>query len=48
MLALRYFACDRCETVYASPDTPPWCDSCGCESVEEITERLQTDAYFLA
>lgn len=45
MLGLRFFACERCETVYANPPDPPHCDRCDTP-LREITERLQEDAYF--
>jgi len=28
VLGLRYFACEACGTVYASPDEPSDCDRC--------------------
>ena len=45
MLGLRFFACEECETVFAGPEKPPWCDSCDGDSFEEITHRLQANAY---
>jgi len=47
MLGLRFFACERCETVYASPNTPPYCDDCDGTTFRELTRRLQDDSYFL-
>jgi hypothetical protein len=46
MLGLRFFACERCETVYANPPDPPRCARCEV-ALQEITDRLQDDAYFV-
>jgi hypothetical protein len=46
MLGLRFFVCDRCETVHASPEESRSCTSCEGGSVREITGALQTDTYF--
>ncbi|WP_175501323.1 hypothetical protein [Halogeometricum limi] len=54
MLGLRFFACDRCDTVFADVAEPPWCDGCGGDdgcgggSFAEITSRVQRDEYFFA
>ncbi len=47
VLGLRFFVCERCETVHASPDEPPRCRDCGVGTFREITHRLQADTYFL-
>ncbi len=47
VLSLRYFVCEQCETVYASPDEPPNCNNCGGQSLREITHDLHSDAYFI-
>lgn len=47
MLGLRFFACLRCDTVYAAPEEPQWCDSCGHGALKELTRRMQTDEYFV-
>jgi len=46
MLGLRFFECRQCGTVFAGPDTPPYCDSCDGVRVTEITDSLQADTYF--
>jgi hypothetical protein len=46
VLGLRFFTCLACDTVYAAPDEPPWCDACDDGVVEEITDRVQSDPYF--
>ena len=46
MLGLRFFVCGGCDTVVASPDEPPWCDSCGDGSLEEITHELHADTFY--
>ena len=46
MLSLRYFVCEQCGTVYASPDEPPQCDDCGGLSLREITHKFHSDTYF--
>ena len=48
MLGLRYFACEACGTVYASPDEPSDCDRCDGARFAELTDALRADAgaYF--
>jgi hypothetical protein len=46
VLGLRYYACDRCETVFADVETPPRCGRCAAEGLREITRDLQGDDYF--
>ena len=46
MLALRYFVCQRCETVFAEPGEPPDCRCGSVDSIEEITVDVQTEPYF--
>jgi rubrerythrin len=46
VLGARFFACEECDTVFADPEKPPRCGSCDGESLDEITDRLQADAYF--
>ncbi|GEM_PF-376925 len=46
MLALRYFVCQRCETVFAEPGEPPDCRCGSVDSIEEITIDVQTEPYF--
>ncbi|WP_154325918.1 MULTISPECIES: hypothetical protein [Haloferax] len=46
MLGLRFFACVRCDTVYAHPETQTQCDSCDSGTLEEITHTMYDDAYF--
>ncbi|MYL17638.1 hypothetical protein GLW36_13420 [Halorubrum terrestre] len=48
-LALRYVACDACETVFArpdDPDEPTACDRCGTRPLRELTGIRGPDAYF--
>ena len=45
MLGLRFFACERCETVYANPPAPPQCHRCDV-CLREITDSLQDESYF--
>lgn len=47
MLGLRFYACDRCDTVFADPDAPRECGECADGRLNEITHRLQADTYFL-
>jgi hypothetical protein len=47
VLGLRFFVCDGCKTVHASPDEPPGCRDCEGRRLREITHRLQADTYFL-
>ncbi|CAJ51574.1 hypothetical protein [Haloquadratum walsbyi] len=46
MLGLRFFACNVCETVMAAPVEPSQCHDCHDEDIAEISEMLQSDAYF--
>jgi len=46
MLALRYFVCRGCETVFADPETPPACRCGSVDSIEEITVDVQAAPYF--
>jgi hypothetical protein len=46
VLGFRFFACDRCETVYASPAAPAVCDRCDGGRLTDITDTLRNDAYF--
>ena len=54
-LALRYVACDACETVFAVPDAtappdgpgePDGCDRCGARALRELRDVRGPDAYF--
>ncbi|WP_193309746.1 hypothetical protein [Halorubrum halophilum] len=48
-LALRYVACDACETVFALPDAPgdaDACGRCGAAALREIRGIHGPDAYF--
>ena len=45
-LGLRYFACDRCETVFALPDAPSECGRCAA-TVRELHGVRGPDAYFV-
>lgn len=48
-LALRYLACDDCETVFAlpnDPDEPAVCGRCGARPLREIHGVRGPDAYF--
>ena len=54
-LALRYVACDACETVFAvpdasaapnDPDEPAACDRCGAPALRELRDVRGPDAYF--
>ena len=48
-LALRYVACDACETVFAVPDAPELaaaCDRCGARALRELRSVRGPDAYF--
>jgi hypothetical protein len=47
VLGLRFYVCDGCDTVHASPDEPPGCRDCGGRRLREITRQLQADTYFL-
>ncbi len=46
MLGLRYFACQRCETVFALPEAPSECGRCGDARLSELTGDGQAAAYF--
>jgi hypothetical protein len=46
VLGLRFYACTRCETVYAEPVAPTPCPTCGGEKPRDITGRLEGDSYF--
>ena len=48
-LALRYVACDACETVFALPDDPAEpdaCGRCGARPLRELRDLGGPDAYF--
>jgi uncharacterized paraquat-inducible protein A len=48
-LALRYVACDDCETVFALPDgpaEPEACGRCGARSLRELRGVRGPDTYF--
>ena len=48
-LALRYVACDACETVFALPDDPAEpdvCGRCGAGSLRVLRDMGGPDAYF--
>ena len=48
-LALRYVACDACETVFALPDTPENSDACGrcdADALRKLRGIRGPDAYF--
>ncbi|OYR58597.1 hypothetical protein DJ83_14670 [Halorubrum ezzemoulense] len=49
-LALRYVACDACETVFARADAaaePDACDRCGAPALRELSGVRGPDAYFV-
>ncbi len=46
MLGLRYYACQRCETVFALPDPPTVCGRCGAETVGELRRDDTAASYF--
>ena len=46
MPGLRFFACETCGAVSASPDRPPGCGDCGGDRFADITDSLQDGAYF--
>lgn len=46
MLGLRYFACERCGTVYASPEAPSDCAACDGTRFAELTGSSGAEAYF--
>jgi hypothetical protein len=45
---LRFFACERCETVYAAPEEPSDCDRCDDGRLAELVDagRDAAAAYF--
>jgi len=48
-LALRYAACDACETVFALPDDPAEpdvCGRCGARPLRDLTGLRGADGYF--
>lgn len=45
-LGLRYFSCDRCETVFALPDGPDACVRCGATPLRELRDVRGPNAYF--
>ncbi|QAU12952.1 zinc ribbon domain-containing protein [Halorubrum sp. BOL3-1] len=48
-LALRYYACDACGTVFAlpdDPDEPTACGRCGAGPLRELRDVRGQDAYF--
>lgn len=46
MLALRFFACSSCETVYADVTQPSVCDVCESERFAELDAEEQALSYF--
>lgn len=46
MPGLRFFACNRCDTVYADLEAPPQCSGCPHSQFEEITQSVQAEPYF--
>ena len=46
VLGLRFFACPRCETVYALPEEER-CQRCGDVRLDEITRTMWDDSYFV-
>jgi len=46
VLGLRYFACERCGTVYASLDAPSDCADCDGTRLAELAEESGAAAYF--
>jgi rubrerythrin len=49
VLALRYYACDRCDAVHADVDAPTACGRCGrrgTDAFTEVTDALQDASYF--
>ena len=50
-LALRYVACDACETVFALPNDPgelDVCGRCGARALRELRGVHGPDGYFTA
>ncbi|WP_158294451.1 MULTISPECIES: hypothetical protein [Halorubrum] len=48
-LALRYVACDACETVFAragAAAASEACDRCGARALRELADVRGPDAYF--
>ncbi|WP_187347743.1 hypothetical protein [Haloplanus rubicundus] len=46
MPGLRFFACERCETVYAAPEEPSGCDRCADGRLAELGDADGAAAYF--
>ncbi|WP_299235348.1 hypothetical protein [Natronomonas sp.] len=46
MLGLRYFACERCETVVAEVEAPVACRECGASEIGELTGEGSASEYF--
>ena len=46
MLAVRAFACDDCETVFADVAEPPRCADCGATAFTELDRADGAAAYF--
>ena len=46
MLGLRFFVCERCDTVFAFPEDVSRCSACEEGSLDELTQTLAYDAYF--
>lgn len=46
MLGLRYFVCQRCETVFGLPGPPTECGRCGHERLSELSGDGDAAAYF--
>ena len=46
MLGLQYFACGRCDTVFALPEAPSRCSRCGSGRLTELTDEGTAAAYF--
>lgn len=46
MLGLRYVVCDRCETVFAVPETPSRCQRCDAPALRAVESGTGAAAYF--
>ena len=46
MLGLRYFACERCDTVFALPEPHSQCGRCGAEALAELPPDDTAGTYF--